>query len=84
MRNEKVIRQVPRISDREQTMMIRLLALILVLLISACATPGPQPGESEIRYGKIARIDPVSLEGDHRLGLGAVIGADAWQGAAKK
>jgi outer membrane lipoprotein SlyB len=35
----------------------------------------PQLGESEVRYGRIARIDPVSLEGEHQLGVGHVLGA---------
>lgn len=58
----------------------RLVALaLLALLLGACATQGsgPQTGESDVRYGRIARIDPVSLEGDHHLGLGAIIGAVA-------
>jgi outer membrane lipoprotein SlyB len=35
----------------------------------------PALGESEVRYGRIERIDPVSLEGDHQLGVGHVLGA---------
>jgi outer membrane lipoprotein SlyB len=35
----------------------------------------PQLGETEVRYGRIARIDPVSLEGEHQLGVGHVLGA---------
>ena len=54
---------------------------VLVALLAGCATPeqGPpaQYGESEVRYGRIVRIDPVSLEGDHQLGLGAIFGAVA-------
>ena len=34
-----------------------------------------QLGESEVRYGRIVRIDPVSLEGEHQLGVGHVLGA---------
>lgn len=34
-------------------------------------------GESEVRYGRIARIDPVSLEGGQQLGVGHVLGAVA-------
>ncbi len=36
-----------------------------------------QVGETEIRYGRIAQIDPVSLDGDHQLGVGHVLGAVA-------
>jgi len=46
----------------------------MALLLQACAAPGPAVGESQIRYGKIVRIDPVSLDGDQHLGLGAIIG----------
>jgi len=58
--------------------MLRRIALTIVLsiLLTACASE-PQVGESEIRYGRIARIDPVSLEGDQQLGLGAIIGGVA-------
>jgi outer membrane lipoprotein SlyB len=37
----------------------------------------PTLGETEVRQGRITRIDPVSLEGDHQLGLGAIIGGIA-------
>lgn len=47
-----------------------------VLLVTSCAQ-SPSMGETEIRQGRITRIDPVSLEGDHQLGLGAIIGGIA-------
>ena len=55
---------------------------LLALSVAACATE-PMTGEStymgeqEVREGTIVRIDPVELDGDHQLGLGAVIGAAA-------
>jgi outer membrane lipoprotein SlyB len=62
-------------------------ALLLAALLAACASAigegGPQLGEEPVhyeesaRYGVITRIEPVSLEGDHQLGLGAVLGAAA-------
>ena len=62
-------------------------ALLLAALLAACASAigegGPQLGEESVhyeesvRYGVITRIEPVSLEGDHQLGLGAVLGAAA-------
>lgn len=57
------------------------ILLVLLAALSGCATapqrlPAPY-GESEVRYGRIVRIDPVSLEGDHQLGLGAILGAVA-------
>ena len=64
--------------------MHRLVFFIpLVVMLAACETPGPSPspspqlGESEVRYGRIVRIDPVALEGDHQVGLGAIIGGIA-------
>ena len=62
-------------------------ALLLAALLAACASAigeggprlGEEPGhyEESVRYGVITRIEPVSLEGDHQLGLGAVLGAAA-------
>lgn len=60
--------------------MLRVLGRFLfpvVFLLAACAAQEPRLGESEVRYGKIVRIDKVSLEGDHQLGLGAIIGGIA-------
>ncbi len=67
---------------------MRLAAMIPALaLLAGCAQQGglggkpgvPQAkaGETEIRYGRIARIDPVSLDGDHQLGVGHILGAVA-------
>ena len=63
------------------------IALLLAALLAACASAvgkgGPALGEESggyeepVRYGVITRIEPVSLEGDHQLGLGAVLGAAA-------
>ena len=55
----------------------RLLAAgITALLLASCAQ-SPSMGETEIRQGRISRIDAVSLEGSHQLGLGAIIGGIA-------
>ena len=57
------------------------IALLLAALLGACASAigqgGPDLGEESVRYGIVTRIEPVSLEGDHQLGLGAVLGAAA-------
>ena len=51
------------------------LALILSLLLTGCAGMGSQQSAPiEIRSGKIEQITPVKLEGDHQLGLGALLG----------
>jgi outer membrane lipoprotein SlyB len=58
-------------------MLHRMLAAIAtVLLVVGCAQ-SPTLGETEIRQGRITRIDPVAIEGDHQLGLGAIIGGVA-------
>jgi outer membrane lipoprotein SlyB len=53
-----------------------LAAVVTVFLVAGCAQ-SPSVGETEIRQGRITRIDPVSIEGDHQLGLGAIIGGIA-------
>src|SRR5262245_53104349 len=47
----------------------------VLALLSACAAP--PPAEQTVRYGKVVQVESVSLEGDHQLGLGSVIGAVA-------
>ena len=54
-----------------------LLAALLGAGASAIGQGGPELGEESVRYGIVTRIEPVSLEGDHQLGLGAVLGAAA-------
>lgn len=61
---------------------LRTAALILLAVsLSACASVqgngGPQLGAQPVRYGVVTRFDPVELEGDDQLGLGAIIGATA-------
>ena len=55
------------------------LCLALLLAVSGCATNPdvPRAGEEAVRYGRIVQIDPVELEDDHQLGLGAILGAVA-------
>jgi outer membrane lipoprotein SlyB len=54
-------------------------ALVATLMLAACATgPGPSTPaiyDTELRYGTIIRIHPTTLEGDHQLGVGAIMGA---------
>ena len=51
--------------------------MLLVALLMAAGAGAQQMGEDEVRFGRIERIDPVSLDGDHHLGLGMVLGAVA-------
>lgn len=56
--------------------MLKALLLTSVMLLAACASPAPQ-GEVTARYGRVERIDIVTVEGDKKLGVGTVIGAVA-------
>jgi len=53
---------------------IGLLAAALALVTAGCAS---RPSETDVRHGRIVRIDPVSLQSDHQLGVGSVLGAVA-------
>ena len=58
----------------------RLTAAALIVALAACATPGPQPGEMEIRRGVIEQITSVQLPTNHHQGVGAVVGGLAGLG----
>ena len=58
-------------------MLQRMLAAIMTALLVVGCAQSPSMGETEIRQGRITHIDPVSLEGDHQLGLGAIVGGIA-------
>ena len=58
-------------------MLQRMLAAAMTVLLVASCAQSPSMGETEIRQGRITHIDPVSLEGGHHLGLGAIIGGIA-------
>jgi outer membrane lipoprotein SlyB len=49
-------------------------AFAMALLLAACAAPGPQPGETEIRRGVIAQITATQIPTNQHQGLGAVVG----------
>ena len=57
-----------------------LSAFALALILTACATPGPQPGETDIRAGVIDQITPVQIQSNHHAGVGAVVGGVAGLG----
>mgnify|MGYP001765225743 FL=1 len=54
-----------------------LAVLSLSALLAACAAPGPQPGEMEIRRGVIEQITAVQIQSDHHPGVGAILGGAA-------
>jgi outer membrane lipoprotein SlyB len=55
-------------------------AFVFALLLTACAAPGQQPGEMEIRSGVIEQISFVELHSDQHQGVGAVVGGLAGLG----
>lgn len=55
-------------------------ALALALTLTACATPGDQTGEVEIRSGAIEQITPVQIQSNQNTGVGAVVGGLAGLG----
>ena len=55
-------------------------AMALALTLAACAAPGGQPGDVEIRTGTIEQITPVQLQSNHQIGVGAVVGGLAGLG----
>ena len=55
-------------------------AMALALTLAACAAPGGQPGEMEIRTGVIEQITPVQIGTNHHSGVGAVVGGLAGLG----
>jgi len=63
-----------------QKIVSHLSAFALALILTACATPGPQPGEAEIRAGVIEQITPVQIQSNHHAGVGAVVGGVAGLG----
>jgi len=52
----------------------RLSAFALALILTACAGPGTQPGEIDVKAGVIEQITPVQIESTHHTGVGAVAG----------
>ena len=48
--------------------------LAIALIVSACATPGPQPGAIEIRSGVVEQITPTQIATNQHQGLGAIVG----------
>jgi len=52
----------------------------LALTLTACAAPGGQSSEVEIRTGVIEQITPVQLQSDQHAGVGAVVGGLAGLG----
>ena len=48
--------------------------LAIALMVSACATPGPQPGAIEIRSGVVEQITPTQIATNQHQGLGAIVG----------
>lgn len=57
------------------------LVLVLTFVLGGCqGMGGSQSAPVEVRSGKIEQITQVQLEGDHDLGLGAILGGVAGAG----
>jgi outer membrane lipoprotein SlyB len=63
-----------------QKLSLMLSIVTLAAILSACAAPGPQSGENEIRSGVIEQITPVELSSNQQSGVGAVVGGVAGLG----
>ena len=57
-----------------------LSALALAAILGACATPGAQPDEIDLRAGVIEQITLVQLQSNQHAGVGAVVGGLAGLG----
>ncbi len=55
-------------------------AVLLTLLIAACASPGGGGGDVEIRTGRIEQITATTVKSDHDKGVGAILGGIAGAG----
>lgn len=51
-----------------------ILATLLSLTLTACATGGNDAGEMEIRAGVIEQINPAQITTSHHTGVGAILG----------
>jgi outer membrane lipoprotein SlyB len=58
----------------------QISAAVVVLTLAACAAPGPQPGEIEVRRGVIEQITSVQIDSNQHQGVGAVVGGLAGLG----
>jgi outer membrane lipoprotein SlyB len=57
------------------------IAILAFGALAGCASAvgqgGPPVGAEPVEYGVVTQVEAVSLEGDHQLGLGTVLGATA-------
>ncbi len=63
-----------------KTLLSRIAAFAMVLLLAACAAPGSQSGSMAIRQGVIEQIMPTQIQSSHHTGVGAVVGGLAGLG----
>lgn len=58
----------------------RWVSALAMLLLAACAAPGPQADQLAIRQGTIEQITPTQIQSSHHMGVGAVLGGIAGLG----
>jgi outer membrane lipoprotein SlyB len=57
-----------------RSILASLLAAVVALFLSACASGGGPYGEREVRSGVIEQITPVQITSSQGVGVGAVVG----------
>jgi len=58
----------------------RLVAVLMALVLAACAAPVASPDQMKIRQGVIEQINPTTIQSNHHMGVGAVVGGIAGLG----
>jgi outer membrane lipoprotein SlyB len=52
----------------------RIAAMVMALVLAACATTGSQPEDMTVRQGVIEQIKPTQIQSNVNTGVGAVLG----------
>jgi outer membrane lipoprotein SlyB len=59
---------------------VRLAAILMALAVAACAAPVASPDQMKIRQGVIEQINSTTIQSNHHMGVGAVVGGIAGLG----
>lgn len=66
-----------RATSRPVLLSARLTACFAILALAAGCVQSPPLGETQVRYGRISRIDNVQIDTPAHMGIGAIIGGVA-------